>query len=368
MFRAHRDELRPLRPQESKVVDSIVACRTATLGGHLYECPSCGHAVPVYNACLDRHCPKCHRQKQAEWVDAREKELLPIPYFHVVFTIPKELHALFLASRKVAYGLLFSAAAETLVELAEARLEARIGFLAVLHTWTQTLLYHPHVHCIVTGGGLSFDGKRWIACRPNFFLAVRALADLFRGKLLNRLERAIETKKLEFEPEHAARCLRRAARKRWVVHSKAPFAGPEVFLKYISRYVHRVAIDDRRLVAYDGRNVTFSYRDRHRGDVVRHMTLRAPVLLGRFLLHLLPKGFVKIRNYGLLANGVKQKNLARCRELLGPVQPAPPAPAPETDAASDSDQPQGRVCPICSARLICSATLPPDPSAKTRPP
>jgi hypothetical protein len=299
--------------------------------------------------------------KQAQWVDARAKDLLPIPYFHVVPTVPRELHPLFLTSRKAAYDCLFAAAAETLLEVSKRRLKAKVGILAVLHTWTQTLLYHPHVHCIVTGGGLSLDGQEWKACKPSFFIAKRVLAEVFRGKVLNKLERALEKGELHFDLADGKRHLLRAARKRWVVDVRAPFAGPEVFLKYISRYVHRVAIDDRRLVAYDGRRVTFQYRDRRHGNVVRTTSLGATVFLRRFLLHLLPKNFFKIRSYGLLANSVKKKNLARCRELLGPM----PAPKPEAEPDSltgDSDaEPNGYTCPKCSARLVRTGELPPEP-------
>lgn len=358
-----------MRPHEVKVVDAITACRTSVLGGNLYKCPTCGHGLPVYNPCQDRHCPKCNRLKQAEWVEARSLDLLPIPYFHLVFTVPDKLHPLFLANRKLAYGLLFAAASETILEVAQRRLKARVGFHAVLHTWTQTLLFHPHVHCIATGGGLSLDGKSWIACSPNFFLAVRVLSTVYRGKLLQKLERALQKGDLKFDQAQAARCLREAARKRWVVYSKPPFAGPEAFLKYISRYVHRVAIDDRRLVAYDGRSVTFQYRDRRHDDAIRRMTLSASAFLRRFLLHLLPSGFVKIRNYGLLANGAKQKNLKRCRSLL------PSAPKPTTDegasvapgAEDAASKPDGYRCPHCSIRLVRVEAIDPLPRKPPRP-
>ena len=205
--------------------------------------------------------------------------------------MPKELHCLFLANRKIGYGLLFKAAAETLLQVAKQRLGARLGILSVLHTWTQTLLYHPHIHCIVTGGGLAPGGEGWVSCKPSYFLPVRVLGEVYRGKLLHKFQRALEGGRLRFDLEQGRRALRRAARKRWVVYAKRPFAGPEVFLKYVARYVHRVAIDDRRLVRHGGERVTFSYRDRCRSDVVREMTLAAPAFLRRFLLHLLPKGF-----------------------------------------------------------------------------
>jgi hypothetical protein len=290
---------------------------------------------------------------------------LPIPYFHVVPTVPRELQPLFLASRKAAYDCLFAAAAETLLEVSKRRLKAKVGILAVLHTWTQTLLYHPHIHCIVTGGGLSLDGQQWQACKPDFFIAKRVLAEVFRGKLLNKLERALDKGKLHFDAEQGKRLLRRAARKRWVVEVRPPFARPEIFIKYISRYVHRVAIDDRRIVDYDGRHVTFQYRDRRRGDVVRPMRLRATVFLRRFLLHLLPKNFFKIRNYGLLSNSVKKKNLARCRELLGPMPTAEPEPETESSPpdSEDDSEPKGYTCPKCSAPLVRGKELPPEPKA-----
>lgn len=366
IFREHLHEIEPLRPHEAEIVHRIMACRTAELGGHLYVCPACSHSMPVYAPCQDRHCPKCHRQKQAQWVEQRARDLLPIPYFHVVFTLPDALHPLFLANRALAYSLLFAAAAETLGEVSRRRLQAQIGFLAVLHTWTQTLLYHPHIHCVVTGGGLSLDGQRWVACRPNFFLAVRVLAEVFRGKLLHKLERALEQGQLQFDPDQARRCLREAAHKRWVVYSKPPFAGPEGFLKYISRYVHRVAIDDRRIVGYDGQRVTFQYRDRRQGDVVRQMTLTASAFLRRFLLHLLPKGFTKIRSYGLLANNCKTKNLELCRQLIGPPPPPPlSATLPEGTDAPDP-KPEGHLCPNCATRLVRSQQLPRMPRAASQ--
>ena len=367
IFRAHRHEL-TLRGLEAKVVERLVACRTAALGGHLYRCEGCRHELPVYNPCQDRHCPKCHGRKQAQWVEDREKDLLPVPYFHLVFTIPKELHAVLMANRKVGYGLLFRAASRTILDVAKSRLKATPGVLAVLHTWTQTLLFHPHIHCVVTGGGLSLDGKRWAHTGARFFMSVRRLGEVFRGKLMEGLNRALAKGELEFDVAQAKRHFARAARHRFGVYAKAPFAGPSAFLKYISRYVHRVAISDRRIVDYDGQRVTFEYRDRRQDNLLRRMTLPAAAFLWRFLSHLLPKGFVKIRGYGLLANRGKADRIERCRQLLGPMPDlhAEDGKSGEEDAVADpdADADHGRdACPKCSKRMVRVETLKPDPAA-----
>ena len=258
LCRAFGDEL-SLSPEHARVVRDIARCRTAALGGHVEACDGCGHEEISYNSCRNRHCPKCGGLEQARWVEARRAELLPVEYFHVVFTIPDVLHSLFLCNQKPAYGLLFAAVAETLKEVAlnPARLGAKIGWTAVLHTWTQKLLYHPHLHCIVPGGGLSVDGLRWVSCKPGFLLPVRVLSTVFRGVLLSKLERALEAGNLEAPPGWCSTLLHAAAAKKWTVYAKRPFAGPEQVLTYVGRYTHRVALSNSRLVALVGREVTW---------------------------------------------------------------------------------------------------------------
>ena len=345
-------------------LSALGRCRTVALGGHLYICDHCGAEHPAYNSCDNRHCPSCLGHKSAEWLEARSDELLPVPYFHVVFTLPEQVSALALGNKKLLYGILFRAAARTLLQIAAdpKHLGAAIGFLAILHTWTQTLLHHPHLHCVVPGGGLSKDGSRWIPCPQNFFLPVKVLSRLFRGKFLALLDQAAQRGELRFagstaalaEPEAWASFLRAMRRKAWVVYAKPPFGSPELVLKYLARYTHRVAISNRRIISVTDEHVSFRYRDRRRGDVMRTMTLEGVEFLRRFLLHLLPKGFVRIRYFGLMANRVRTDNLARCRALLGVPTPAPtsspPAehdrPAADPDAA-DSDRPEARRCPSC---------------------
>jgi hypothetical protein len=335
LFRRFGAELGALTPQQAQVVRHITNCRTAELGGHVEQCDHCGHLEQKYHSCRDRHCPKCQGLQQAQWLQARQAELLPVPYFHVVFTIPDELKPLFQANQKTCYNLLFEAVAETLKEVAlnPDHLGARIGFIAVLHTWTQTLLYHPHVHCIVAGGGLDAHGEQWLCCRPDFFLPVRVLSLVFRGKLLSKLERVLNQGKIRDRNVEPTKLLQQAARHSWVVYSKAPFASPEQVLRYLARYTHRVALSNERLLALQGRQVTLRYKDRADGNKTKRLTLDAVDLLQRFLRHVVPKGLMRIRHYGFLANGVKKKSIALCRELLSdseqngnqPVQSDPSA-------------------------------------------
>lgn len=303
------------------------------LSAHVRECDrGCGYAQISYNSCRDRHCPKCQGLERVRWQEARAADLLPVPYFHLVFTISDFLHDVFLAYPRVAYGLVFGAVAATVREVAAnpKNLGAAIGMTAVLHTWTQTLLYHPHLHCIVPGGGLDPSGSRWLPARQDFFLAVRILSTVFRAKLLGALEGAIAAGKIAPRLGSGAdvsRLLRQAARRQWVVYSKRPFAGPEQVLAYLGRYTHRIAIANERIVSMDGGDVTFAYKDRADGDQRKLMTLPAESFLRRFLLHVLPRGFVRIRHYGLLANSVRRHRIALSRRLLGvPTQPAAPAP------------------------------------------
>ncbi len=318
VFRQFRAELPPLPPHLERTVSDIIKCRTVALGGHLQECDECGHLEPFLNSCMNRHCPKCQSLKQARWLEAREADLLPVEYFHVVFTIPHELHPLFRTNQAACYRLLFAAVAETLKEVAlnPKNLGAKIGLIAVLHTWTQTLLYHPHLHCIVPGGGLNADGTEWLPCRSGYLLPVRVLSEVFRAKLLSKLEKAVKKGKVRLA-EDASTMLKKAARKRWNVYSKPPFGGPAHVLKYLGRYTHRIAISSSRLVAMDDQQVTFRYKDRANQNVGKTLTLDGAEFLRRFLLHVVPKGFMRIRYYGFLANCVREASIALCRKLLG---------------------------------------------------
>jgi hypothetical protein len=306
-----------------RTLGAIENCRTAALGGHTYECAECGARKIVYNSCRNRHCPKCQSLEKEEWLEQRRAELLPIPYFHVVFTVPEELNPLAVSHPKLLYDLLFRCASETLLEIAAdpKHLGARIGILAVLHTWSQKLTLHPHVHCIVTGGGLSIDGDRWVGCRPDFFLPVRVLKKLFRGKLLAALKAAARSGELPSThlPDFDA-----LYRKPWVVYCKPPFGSPEQVLAYLARYTHRVAISNSRLVRLEGEEVTFTWKDYADHDRMREMTLSGEEFLRRFLLHVLPDRFVRIRYYGLLANRNREKALELCRKVLAvpPVRKA----------------------------------------------
>jgi len=319
IVRAHADDLDGLSPEQRRVLQAIAQCRTAALGGHRRQCEACGHEELSYNSCRDRHCPKCQGLDEARWIEAQQRDLLPVQYFHLVFTVPTELHPLFLTAPPVAYRLLFTAMAKTLDAVARRRLGAKIGFTAVLHTWTQLLLYHPHIHCIVPGGGLDVDDTRWVPARRDFFLPVRVLAQVFRGKLLSLLEKAVNRAKIREGPDQDfRRQLKHAARKTWVVYSKAPFAGAEQVLAYLGRYAYRIALSNDRLVALQDGLVTFRWKDRAHGNVPRLATLDAPTFLRRFLLHLLPRRFVRIRHYGFLANPVRLQQLPRVRQWLAP--------------------------------------------------
>jgi hypothetical protein len=331
IFRAHGQRLAGLSAQQRRVVAAITSCRTAALGGHVRECDrGCGYQEISYNSCRDRHCPKCQGLARVRWQEARAVDLLPVPYFHLVFTVPDALHEVFLAHPRVAYGLLFDAVEKTVREVAAnpRNLGAQIGMTAVLHTWTQTLLYHPHLHCIVPGGGLDASGRRWIPTRGNFFLAVRILSTVFRAKLLAALEQAVAAGKIATSVGRGtavSKLLRHAARHKWVVYCKRPFAGPQQVLAYLGRYTHRIAISNERIVAMRGNRVTFLYKDRADGDQRKLMALPAEAFLRRFLLHVLPAGFVRIRHYGLLANAVRHERIALCRQLLGADAEATPS-------------------------------------------
>jgi hypothetical protein len=318
---------RSLSRGQRRVMSAIELCRTAALGGHLEQCDSCGHQRPAYNSCRNRHCPKCQSLARARWLEDRQAELLPVEYFHVVFTVPEEIAAIAYQNKEVVYGILFRATAETLRTIAAdpKHLGAEIGFLAVLHTWGQNLLHHPHLHCVVPGGGISPDGKHWVACRPGFFLPVRVLSRLFRRLFLEHLQAAFDTGKLQFfsslerlrDPKAFAASLSKLHQTEWVVYAKPPFGGPEQVLNYLGRYTHRVAISNSRLLDIEDGRVSFRWKDYRDHDQQKTMTLEADEFIRRFLLHVLPGGFQRIRHYGFLGHRVRQAKLALCRQLLG---------------------------------------------------
>jgi hypothetical protein len=353
-----------LSPERRRALRDIAACRTAALGGHIEGCDQCGHQRIAYNSCRNRHCPKCQATAAAQWMEAREAELLPVEYFHVVFTLPPALGPIALQNPREVYNILFRAAAETLQQIAAdpEHLGAEIGFLAVLHTWGQNLQHHPHLHCVVPGGGLSLDGSHWVACRPGFFLPVRVLSRLFRGKFLALLGKAFAQGKLSFHGKlrvladagEFQRRLTASAQTEWVVYAKPPFGGPGQVLKYLARYTHRVAISNRRLVALEDGEVQFQWKDYAHGGGQKTMTLKAIEFIRRFLLHVLPSGFVRIRHYGFLANRVCREKLALCRALLGVETTLEPV-APETAAAPQETvegQAVTKVCPSCGVGRI----------------
>ena len=353
-------------PERARVAQNIEQCRTAALGGHNNACDECGYQMISYNSCRDRHCPKCGSLEQARWVDDRREELLPVEYFHVVFTIPDVLHPLFQTNPRRAYGLLFSAVGKTLKEVASnpKRLGAKIGWTAVLHTWTQQLLYHPHIHCIIPGGGLSLDGTSWKSCKPGFLLPVKVLSKVFRGVLLAKLEKALAKEDLTTPRGWSSLALQVAAAKEWTVYAKRPFAGPEQMISYLGSYTHRVALSNSRLLGLQGRQVNMAWRDRADGNRRKVLVLDAAELLRRFLLHVLPHGFMRIRHYGFLASSVRGRSLPVCRRLL------------EVPEKGNNDSPEQREpwqelllrltgvdvtrCPCCkSGRMIRRAAIPP---------
>jgi hypothetical protein len=351
IFRTHGPAWRRARAGhlslgQLKVMSAIERCRTAALGGHVARCEDCAHIQIAYNSCRNRHCPKCQGAAAKDWLAARQAELLPVPYFHVVFTLPKQIADIAYQNKAEIYGILFKAAAETLITIAAdpKHLGARIGLTAVLHTWGSALTHHPHVHCIVPGGGISLDARRWISCRPRFFLHVRVLSLLFQRLFLEKLAAAHKAGLLQFLGAHAklaepgafAAYLAPLRKLKWVVYAKPPFAGPESVLAYLSRYTHRVAISNSRLIALDDQGVTFKWKDyRTKGrNPWTTMTLAPSEFIRRFLIHVLPSGFHRIRHYGLFANGGRAENLARARELLDL-----PAPQDEIEPATEADQP-----------------------------
>jgi Putative transposase/Transposase zinc-binding domain len=348
-----------------KVMSAIERCRTAALGGHVARCENaaCGHTEIAYNSCRNRHCPKCQGAAARQWLADREAELLPVPYFHVVYTLPSELRDIAYQNKRVVYDLLMKAAAETTLAIAAdpKRLGARIGVTAVLHTWGSALTHHPHVHMIVSGGGLSRDGTRWVAARSNFLVHVNVLARLFRGKMLAMLMHAHDAGQLKFFNTHAGLADKRTFKRfigplwhiKWVVYCKAPFAGPKQVLRYLSRYTHRVAISNRRLIAADDAGIAFRWKDYRSNGPGRWKTMRLHPheFIRRFLLHVLPKGFHRIRHYGLFASATRAESIATARALLGVVPPAAEA-QKQPDVAPDNPRVLPSPCPCCGARMI----------------
>src|SRR6266576_3091141 len=364
---------------QRRVMSAIEVCRTAALGGHLERCDECGHERNCFNSCRDRHCPKCQCLARAEWIQDRQSELLDVPYFHVVFTVPAEIAAIASQNKKVVYNVLFRTTAATLTTIAAdpEHLGAEIGFFAVLHSWGQNLLFHPHLHCVVPGGGPSPDGQRWICCRPNFFLPVRVLSHLFRRLFLESLQRAFDSDKLQFvghlEPFHDrltfTRHLAAWKEREWVVYAKRPFAGPQQVLDYVGRYTHRVAISNNRLLDIAEDKVTFRYKDYRHDAQQKTMTVEAEEFIRRFLLHVLPEGFQRIRYYGFLANRYRKEKLARCRELLDMPAPEPPALKGAKDYRERYQEligPSLGECPAChQGRMLLIEILPRSPHRKT---
>ena len=376
IFRAHGPAWRHaqaghLSLGQLKVMSAIEQCRSAALGGHVLQCQACEHTQIAYNSCRNRHCPKCQATAARRWLQARRADLLPVEYYHVVFTLPAPVRDIAYYNKAVVYSILFKAAAETLCTIAAdpRHLGARIGVTLVLHTWGLAMTHHPHVHGIVPGGGLSLDGTRWVNCRPGFFLPVRVLSKLFRRLFLEKLGDAHRAGTLQFFGEHRELAetksfsdwLKPLRQIEWFLYAKRPFAGPEAVLAYLSRYTHRVAIANSRLLALDEQGVTFKWKDYRAKERVRHktMTLASDEFMRRFLLHVLPAGFHRIRHYGLIANTTRKDNLARARELLIDEKTIESmnAETDTVDAADGSDASATYVCPDCGAAMIIIETF-----------
>src|SRR5213594_216629 len=370
IFRAYGASYRrdhPLPVSHLKVIEAVQRCRTAALGGHIQQCDSCGFERPAYNSCRNRHCPKCQSMAKAQWLNRQTSELLAVGYFHLVFTLPHELNGLILTNKKILLGHLFKAVGETLVDFGRTRLGGQIGFITVLHTWDQTLLDHFHLHCLVPAGALSFDQKRWSPARKNFLFPVTALSVVFRGKFLDLLKSAFAQNKLLFVGQSACladpvafKLLINALRKKpWIVYAKKPFGSPVQVLDYLGRYTHRVALSNDRIVSAHSREVTFSYRDRKNKNRKKTMTLDAHEFIRRFLLHVIPKGFVRVRHFGFLANRSKSL-LSKCRQLLD-LNPALPK-LPQQSVQELMLQLTGidmTRCPLChKGTLVFVANLP----------
>ena len=361
-----------MSPTQWRVMNAIEVCRTAALGGHLERCDQCGYERNAFNSCRDRHCPKCQCLARAQCIEQRQSELLDVPYFHVVFTVPEEIAAIAYQNKEVIYDILFQATAETLKTIASdpKHLGAEIGFFAVLHSWGSNLQFHPHLHCVVPGGGLSADGQRWISCRPDFFLSVRVLSHLFRRLFLQSLQHAFDSGKLEFFTNLQSLCercafvelLERMKDCDWVVYAKRPFAGPQQVLDYVGRYTHRVAISNNRLQDIENGQVCFEWKDYRTGGQVKTMTLSADEFIRRFLLHVLPDGFQRIRYYGFLGNRYRKQKLEQCRRLLGMPSRADPTNTAEKEYQDRYEELTGislRQCPECKqGRMVMVEILP----------
>jgi hypothetical protein len=377
VFRRYGDAYRQqygtsLSTAQRRAMSAIELCRTAALGGHVESCGGCGYQRIAYNSCRNRNCPKCQGLARAQWLEDRQAELLDTPYFHVVFTVPDEIAAIAFQNKPVVYAILFRAAAETLRTIAAdpIHLGAEIGFLTVLHTWGQNLMHHPHLHCLVPGGGISPDGTRWIACRSGFFLPVRVLSRLFRGLFLYYLEKAFTVGELKFfsaqrhlyEPAAFRRHLQPVRTTEWVVYAKRPFAGPRQVLDYVGRYTHRIAISNSRLLSIDDARIRFRWKDYLRGNSHDTMTLAADEFIRRFLIHVLPDGFQRIRYYGFLGNAHRTRKLALCRTLLGMRLPEPLNTTPVRDYRDRYEILTGfslRECPHCHlAAMVVIETIP----------
>jgi hypothetical protein len=371
IFRAHgpvwrKSQAGHLSLGQLKVMSAIERCRSAALGGHVLRCQACEHTQVAYNSCRNRHCPKCQASAALRWLEARQADLLPVDYYHLVFTLPSQISDVAYYNKSVIYGILFRAAAETLRTIAAdpRHLGARIGVTLVLHTWGSAITHHPHVHGIVPGGGLSLDGERWVACKPGFFLSVRVLSRLFRRLFLEQLSDAYHAGKLRFFGKHLPLAeaktfsdwIRPLRQMEWVVYAKRPFAGPAAVLAYLSRYTHRIAIANSRLIAMDQDGVTFRWKDYRNKGRTRHkcMTLASDEFIRRFLLHVLPSGFHRIRHYGLIANTGRKENLARARELLKVPEAERLASEDinEVDKAEIREQDATYICPECGAPMI----------------
>jgi len=370
--------------RHTRVMRAIEICRTAELGGHVDQCDECGALRISYNSCRNRHCPKCQSLDKERWLEAREKDLLPTSYFHTVFTVPEGVRPLALRNQKVVYNLLFQSASETLTQLAKdpKHLGAEIGFIAVLHTWTQTLMDHPHLHCLVPGGGLSPDGKRWISSREDFFLSVKVLSALFRGKFLDKLKKAYEAGELTFagqieglkEASAFKKCLKDLYDQDWVVYCKPPLTNSKKLMDYLGRYTHRVALSNDRLVKIEGNQVAFRWRDSADGNKIKGITLEAFEFIRRFLLHVLPDQFVKIRYYGILSHRNRKGKLVRCKRLLGVGAEKEPKEVPKEsweDLLTRITGIDPRVCPHCGkGKMIQKESLAPcsvSPAERTLP-
>ncbi len=361
-----------------KVMSAIERCRTAALGGHVARCEDCAHTQIAYNSCRNRHCPKCQGAAAKQWLAAREAELLPVPYFHVVFTLPAPIGNIAYYNKAVVYDLLFETSAETLVAIAAdpRHLGARVGVTSVLHSWGSALTHHPHVHMIVPGGGISLDGNTWVSCRPGFFLPVRVLSRLFRRLFLEKLMASHGAGRLHFFGNHMpladaqafAAYLAPLRKIEWVVYAKRPFGGPEAVLAYLSRYTHRVAISNSRLIALDDNGITFKWKDyRAKGrERQKIMTLATDEFIRRFLIHVLPTGFHRIRHYGLFASGTRADNIARARQLLA-VPAAQPEVGDTNGAEINEPKPLAHPCPCCGGRMVIIETFEPGSSPRYRP-